>query len=368
MTELQVLGVAFLLMGGPGWAFPPHANLKDSSQSSPSSLSLRYFYTSVSEPGQGLPQFITVGYVDDQLFIQYDSNTKTAQPRTPWMEKVGDEDPRYWDRNTKIAQNTEQKFRVHHVNLRRYYNQTGGFHTWQYMCCCELRGDRSKGGYMQYGYDGRGYISFDKETLTWTAADVPAQNTKRKWEADWAYTQYRKTYLEEDCIGWLQKFLDYGKETLLRTERPVVKVTSQAEHDGTETLVCQAHGFYPKAIETTWRRDGEVMDHATFRRDVAPNSDGTYHAWLSIQVDPKDRDRYRCRVEHDSLLEPLDFAWEETGASNLGLIVGCVVGAAFALLVAGIVGIYFYKKSQGGYRAASTKDQNSDSSGSNPAI
>ncbi|XP_062978983.1 H-2 class I histocompatibility antigen, Q9 alpha chain-like isoform X2 [Elgaria multicarinata webbii] len=334
---------------------------------SSSSHSLRYFYTGVSEPGQGLPQFIIVGYVDEQLFVQYDSNTQRARPRTPWMETVGEEDPSYWDRNSQIAQNDEQVFRVDLRNVPKYYNQSGGFHTLQYMYGCELRGDGSVRGYDQYAYDGRDYISFNMETLTWTAADSAAQVTKRKLE-NVQEAQHFKSYLEKDCTDWLQKYLDYGKGTLLKTERPVVKVTSQAEHDGTETLVCQAHGFYPKAIETTWRRDGEVMDHATFRRDVAPNSDGTYHAWLSIKVDPTDRDRYRCRVEHDSLLEPLDFAWEEPGASNLGLIVGCVVGATVALLVAGIVGIYFYKKRQDGYKAASTKDQNSDSSGSNPAI
>ncbi|XP_062977972.1 zinc-alpha-2-glycoprotein-like [Elgaria multicarinata webbii] len=318
-----------------------------------SSHSLQYFYTGVSEAGQGLPRFVAVGYVDGQPMDHYDSNTRRKVPAVPWMRKVERDHAEHWrNPNRRIS---ELVFKQSLVNLQNYYNQSGGFHTWQNMYGCELRGDGSKGGYDQYGYDGRDFIAFDKETLTWTAADVPAQNTKRKWEAEPAIAQRLKAYLEESCIEWLRRYLDYGKETLLRTERPVVKVTSQADHDGLETLVCQAHGFYPKAIETTWRRDGEVMDHATFRRDVAPNSDGTYHAWLSIKVDPKDRDRYRCHVEHDSLLEPLDIAWEETGASNLGLIIGCVVGAAFALLVAGIVGIYFYKKCQDCYRAASSE-------------
>ncbi|XP_062979011.1 H-2 class I histocompatibility antigen, Q9 alpha chain-like [Elgaria multicarinata webbii] len=350
MGLLLLLGVVALL-------------LKPSNGSS--SHSLRYFYTVVSEASQELPQYIAVGYVDDQPITYYDSNLRREQPRVPWMQKVGDE---YWDTETSIGRDNEIFFRESLTTARNRYNQTGGFHTLQRKYGCALKENKSGEGYLQYAYDGRDFLSFDKETLTWTAIDGVAQRTKRKWEADLEQNIYDKAYLEETCIEWLRKYLDYGKETLLRTERPVVKVTSQAEHDGMETLVCQAHGFYPKAIETTWRKDGEVMDHATFRRDVAPNSDGTYHAWLSIKVDPKDRDRYRCHVGHDSLLEPLDFAWEETDASNLGLIVGCVVGATVALLVAGIVGIYFYKKRQDGYKAASTKDQNSDSSGSNPAI
>ncbi|XP_042300476.1 major histocompatibility complex class I-related gene protein-like, partial [Sceloporus undulatus] len=82
---------------------------------------------------------------------------------------------------------------------------------------CELRKDGSKGGHYQYGYDGKDYISFDKETLTWTAADLPALNTKRKWDPNTVRNQYNKAYLEETCIEWLQRYLEYGKEELRRT-------------------------------------------------------------------------------------------------------------------------------------------------------
>ncbi|KAF7235025.1 Class I histocompatibility antigen, F10 alpha chain [Varanus komodoensis] len=78
-----------------------------------------------------------------------------------------------------------------------------------------------------------------------------------------------------------------------------------------ETLVCQAHGFYPKEIDATWRKDGEVWLQDTFRGTVAPNSDGTYYTWLGIRISPQDRGRFWCHVEHDGLLEPLDVAWEQ---------------------------------------------------------
>uniref|UniRef100_A0A803T227 MHC class I-like antigen recognition-like domain-containing protein n=1 Tax=Anolis carolinensis TaxID=28377 RepID=A0A803T227_ANOCA len=162
-----------------------------------SSHSLRYVYTSVSEPGQQEPQFFSVGYMDEQQFVSYDAKAKRRVPTVPWIRK--------------------QVFREFLATLARYYNQSGGTHTWQSMYGCELRRDGSKGGYWQYAYDGRDYISLDKETLTWMAADVPAQNTKRKWEAQRAIAERYKAYLEEECIQWLHEFVDYGKETLLRT-------------------------------------------------------------------------------------------------------------------------------------------------------
>ncbi|XP_078244041.1 H-2 class I histocompatibility antigen, Q10 alpha chain isoform X3 [Pogona vitticeps] len=328
-----------------------------------SSHSLQYFYTGVSEANQGLPEFIIVGYVDGQLFVQYDSNTRRMQPRAAWIKKVEAENPWYWDTETQKQQTTEQVFRE---NLRiaiNRYNQSGGFHSLQWMYGCELTEGRSKIGHMQYGYDGRDYIALDKETLTWTAANSKAQITKEKQEKEPALAQRYKAYLEEICIEWLQRYLDYGNETLLRRDRPVGKVTHQEGYDDRETLVCQAYGFYPKEIEVTWRKEGEVLQEGTFHRSVAPYLDGTYHAWLSIEIDPKERDLYRCHVDHASLGEPLVLAWEApVSASNLGLIIGCVIAAL--LIVAGIAGAWVYiKKRQEGYRAAATNGRGSYSSG-----
>uniref|UniRef100_H9G723 MHC class I-like antigen recognition-like domain-containing protein n=1 Tax=Anolis carolinensis TaxID=28377 RepID=H9G723_ANOCA len=286
-----------------------------------SSHSLRYFTTIVSEPGQEVPQFFSVGYVDDQEVTSYDAKARRDLPKAPWMRK----------RNSQVAWNWEQIFRVGLGTLLGYYNQSGGAHTLQWMYGCEMRKDRSKVGYFQYGYDGRDYLSLDKETLTWTAANVPAQNTKRKWEANHAFLQYSKDYLEKDCIEWLQRYLDYGKETLLRTgeeqdgEKPEVKVTRKEDYDGMETLTCHV---------------GEVWMQDVFHGLVSPNSDGTYYTWRSIKVDPKESEHYKCHMEHDGLPNPVDVAWEEP-ASNLGLIIGCVLGIIFLIAVMAGIAVYF---------------------------
>nr|ACD54833.1 MHC class I antigen [Conolophus subcristatus] len=331
--------------------------------------SLRYFYTAVSEPGQEVPQFFSVGYVDDQQFVSYDPDTRRHFPTVPWMTEVDKDDPQYWERTSQVIWNAEQVFRVDLVNVPKYYNQSGGLHILQLMYGCELRKDGSKGGYGQYAYDGRDYISFDKETLTWTAADGPAQITKRKWDPNSALNQQWKAYLEAECIEWLERYLGYGKKTLLRTEPPQVKVTRKADDDNTETLICQVGGFYPKEIDIAWKKDGEVQVEDTFHGLLSPNSDGTYYTWWSIKIDPKDRERYKCRVEHDGLEKPLDLAWEEpVSASNLGLIIACVVGAVLVVTVIAGTAVYIIKKRRDGYKAASTSDQGSNSSGKGSAV
>ncbi|XP_013929628.1 PREDICTED: patr class I histocompatibility antigen, A-5 alpha chain-like [Thamnophis sirtalis] len=182
-----------------------------------SSHSLKYFSTAISEPSQGQPHFVSLGYVDNQLFSYYDSHSCREQPRASWMERLGKDDPQYWDSQTQMARDQEEPFRENLETLRYRYNQSEGLHTCQKMYGCELQRDGSKVGFQQYGYEGRTFITFDKETLTWVAPDPQAQITKRKWDAFPGYNQRKKAYLEEECIEWLEKHLSYGKETLLRT-------------------------------------------------------------------------------------------------------------------------------------------------------
>ncbi|XP_070593224.1 H-2 class I histocompatibility antigen, Q10 alpha chain-like [Erythrolamprus reginae] len=89
-----------------------------------SSHSMKYFYTSISEPSQGLPHFVSVGYVDDQLFIHYDSHSRKMKPRVSWMEEVGKEDPQYWEAETQRARGNEDWFRENLEILRSRYNQS----------------------------------------------------------------------------------------------------------------------------------------------------------------------------------------------------------------------------------------------------
>ncbi|XP_042299860.1 LOW QUALITY PROTEIN: major histocompatibility complex class I-related gene protein-like [Sceloporus undulatus] len=255
------------------------------------------------------------------------------------MEKA---DAQSWNTETQIMQFKEEEVREHLTTLMHHYNQSEGLHTLQVMYGCELRGDGSKGGYYQYAYDGRDFISLDKETLTWVAADVQSQILKRRWDLNPLIADFTKAYLEETCIEWLKKNLDNGKETLLRSEPPVGKVTRRAVGGGYETLICQAHGIYPKEIDTTWRKGEEILEHETFRRNIAPNSDGTYHTWISIEIDPKERDLYRCHMDHASLPEPLVLAFKEPGA-NMIFIVGATLGIlATVVLVPGSV--FFIRK------------------------
>ncbi|XP_060549416.1 major histocompatibility complex class I-related gene protein-like isoform X3 [Pantherophis guttatus] len=175
----------------------------------------------------------------------------------------------------------------------------------------------AKDGFFRYGYDGMDFISLKNETFSWVAAQTQAGKFKVEWEKDSQWFHTNKDFLENTCIKWLKKYLSCRKETPKDTknprnsgvgvsaEPPVGTVTHKVVNDSLEVLICYASGFYSKEIQANWTRDGKVCQNETLHRNVVPNSDGTYYVWLSIEIDPKERDRFQCHLDHEGLQEPL---------------------------------------------------------------
>ncbi|XP_051852779.1 class I histocompatibility antigen, Gogo-OKO alpha chain-like isoform X4 [Antechinus flavipes] len=300
------------------------------------SHSLSYFDTVVSRSGLGEPRFFSVGYVDDQQFVGFDSDSASqrAEPRAPWMEKIKNVDPDYWERETQIFKRQAQVSRVRLQTLRGYYNQSeGGVHTIQRMYGCQVSPELSfKRGFHQFAYDGQDYLALDTETLTWTAAVKEAVKSKHKLEAERSYSERMKAYLEEECLLWMKKYLEMGKETLQRADPPSARVTLHSTSNGEVTLQCRAQDFYPAEISLAWLRDGEEQHQDTEFIETRPAGDGTFQKWAAVGVTSGQEGRYTCLVLHEGLPEPLTLKWEPESSSPW-IIVG-VLAAVLIVVIA----------------------------------
>nr|ACV04014.1 MHC class I antigen [Macaca nemestrina] len=327
------------------------------------SHSLRYFTTALSRPGRGEPRFIAVGYVDDTQFVRFDSDAESPrmEPRARWIEQEG---PEYWEEQTRNAKGNAQSFRLGLGILRGYYNQSeAGSHTYQWMSGCDLGPDgRLLRGYHQDAYDGKDYIALNEDLRSWTAADMAAQNTQRKWEAAGEAERFR-AYVEGECVEWLRRYLENGKETLQRADPPKTHVTHHPVSDHEATLRCWALGFYPAEITLTWQRDGEDQTQDTELVETRPGGDGTFQKWGAVVVPSGEEQRYTCHVQHEGLPEPLTLRWEPSSQSTIP-IVGIVVGlAVLAVVVTGAVvaAVMWRRKSSGGKGGSYSQAASSDS-------
>ncbi|KAM5287031.1 class I histocompatibility antigen, Gogo-B*0101 alpha chain-like isoform 2-T2 [Hipposideros larvatus] len=320
------------------------------------SHSLRYFDTTWSRPGGGEPRYIEVGYVDGTQFVRFDSDAENPrmEPRAAWMEGPWVEQalPGYWERQTRNCKGNAQNNRVGLKNLRGYYNQSeAGSHTIQGMYGCDVGPDgRLLRGYTQLAYDGADYIALNEDLSSWTAADTvdsAAQITRRKWEAAGEAERWRG-YLEGRCLEWLRKYLEKGKETLLRADPPKAHVTHHPTSDREVTLRCWALGFYPAEITLTWQRDGEDLTQDTELVETRPAGDGTFQKWAAVAVPPGEEQRYTCCVQHEGLPEPLTLRWEPPPqfAISIGMVMGIIVGVL--VLGAVVAGAVLWRRHSGG--------------------
>ncbi|KAB5528250.1 hypothetical protein PHYPO_G00138140 [Pangasianodon hypophthalmus] len=266
--------------------------------------SLQYIHTGVT-PGINFPEFTDVGLVDGDQFAFYDNKMRKYSPKTEWIQKVNAEDPDYWSRETQIAQDQQEDFKVIMGTAMQRFNHTTGVHTLQMMVGCELHDDGTTRGYMQYGYDGEDFISLDLKTVTWTAAKPQAVSTKKKWDPDAGYNNFWKIYLEKECIEWLKKYLSYGRETLERKVRPEASVLQK--HSPSPEVVCHATGFFPKAVVISWQKDGEEVHENVELRETLPNQDGSFQkrSILTVPAEELQKHNYTCVIQHSSLEKEL---------------------------------------------------------------
>ncbi|XP_040310270.1 H-2 class I histocompatibility antigen, Q10 alpha chain-like isoform X2 [Herpailurus yagouaroundi] len=307
--------------------------------------SLHYHYLALSEPGPGLPQFLAVGYVDDQPFIHYDSRVDRAKPQAPWMAAV---DTQYWETETQKQRAWAKVQQVETWTVMGYHNQSSGTHSTQRTFGCEIREDGCTSSFWQFGFDGQDHLSLDLETLSWVSAKPVAVQTKRWWETERCYAEYDKAYLEGLCLTSLHRYLELGSQSLTRKEPPKVQVTRHTAEDGSITLRCWARGFYPRDISLSWWLGEDELVQETEYVETRPGGDGTYQTWAAVRVPARMENGYICHVQHSSLNHTLTVAWE--APSHQWITSAKVVSIIFTitfLLVAGVL-IFIKQYSQGG--------------------
>ncbi|KAF1382076.1 hypothetical protein PFLUV_G00160680 [Perca fluviatilis] len=281
-----------------------------------------------------------MGLLDGRMIDYFDSDNQKKVPKQAWMKEKLPAD--YWDKGTQSRQSKQQWFKVN-INIlkeRMRQNDTDT-HILQWMHGCE--GDMKDGvikfrhGMDMYSYDGNDFLYFDNANGVWVAPTAEAVQTKRKWDEVQVLKEYTKGYLENECIDWLGKFIDYGQKQLTEAIPPKVHLfTKNTKVEGKILLTCLATGFLSKEITLHMKRNGRILTPAdgVWSSSVRPNGDETFQRRDSVEILRSDVSTYTCEVIHQASKLHVKEEWDHKVPEASGGIIGGVIGAVSGTLVA----------------------------------
>ncbi|XP_067468554.1 major histocompatibility complex class I-related gene protein-like [Thunnus thynnus] len=331
----------------------------------PVTLSVKHslkFFTTMSSGVKNFPDYVVVGLVDEVPVVYCDSISKTAEAKQDWSRKMFEDDPQHLEWCKQQCLFDQYEYKDHIDILKQQLNQTGGVHIFQRMHGCEWDDETGEvNGFAQYGYDGEDFIVFDLKTLTWIAPKPQAVITKHKWDRDRALNERWNYFLTQQCLELVNKNLDYGKSSLLRTELPSMFLLQKTP---SSPVSCHATGFHPYRAMMFWRKDGEELYEDVEHGEILPNHDGSFQMSVDLNlssVTPEDWRRYEC-VFHlsgakNDIVTKLDKTVIRTNWEfPAGPVIGGVVGLLLLLAVC-ITGVFIWRRT----------DNASDSSSSDPS-
>ncbi|XP_041867664.1 major histocompatibility complex class I-related gene protein-like [Melanotaenia boesemani] len=311
---------------------------------------LKYSLTGTSGIPE-FPKFVAAATVNEVQVVYCDSSIYTAEPKQDWMRKLFRDDPQHLKWYSETCLHYQDFFRTNIDDLRRRLNETRGLQILQKMDGCSWDDETGEiKGFNQYGYDGEDFISLDLQTLTWTAHVKQADIIKQKWDADKARLENNKEYYISLCPELLKKYLNYGKNSLQRTERPSVSILQKSP---SSLVTCHATGFYPDTADLYWRKDGYGFHEGVDKGEILPNPDGTFQMSTELNISlisPEEWRKYDCTFQLSGVEDVITKLEETVIRTNyvppstfpVGPVVGAVVVLLVLLLVVAV--ILFLKK------------------------
>ncbi|KAM9775845.1 H-2 class I histocompatibility antigen, alpha chain-like isoform 1-T2 [Syngnathus typhle] len=252
-----------------------------------------------------LPEYLVMAYVDGVQILQFDSYHRETKAIHDWVNKITEDVPHFWKRETEFNIGNEQVMKVNIETAKKRFNQTGGVHMIQVMRGCEWDDETGEvDGWHHIRYNGEDFLSFEAKTMTWIAANPQAFITKLKLDQIDGLNEARKNILTQVCPFELKKHVSNGRDYLTRTELPKVFLLQKTP---SSPVTCHATGFYPKTSSLFWRKNGEEIHKEVEMGETLPNHDGTFQTsvHLKVVVTPAAAREYECVFQLASGLEAI---------------------------------------------------------------
>ncbi|KAM8826013.1 major histocompatibility complex class I-related gene protein-like [Synchiropus picturatus] len=294
--------------------------------------SLWLLATHVSGPSQ-LPEFSGVLMLDDLQVGYYDSTLEylvsNSRERAP----------------LDLGQNAVRVLREIHSSmskrlnmLKHRFNATMAVHIQQRITGCEIQDGQPSLIMFRDGCNGHNADSlmYNMTHFSYNGAD----GLEIQWDTMKTLhfqTLYSDLYLPI-CVALLKQLMDQKKSLVTRRVRPRFRIFSRQVKGGA-VLTCLATDFYPRHINLTLYRNGQVVveEDQLSAGPVLPNANGLYQMRKTLVLTEEEllqKHNYTCAAAHLSLDNRLQVSWRaESYHSHRAHLVSPLVVVAMILLL-----------------------------------
>ncbi|XP_051758569.1 major histocompatibility complex class I-related gene protein-like [Ctenopharyngodon idella] len=304
------------------------------------------------------PEFSVVVMLDDLQIMYYDSTTWKAVYRT-------NSDSKYYDEEQSDAgvvfQDTYNGMKSRDFYVKEHLNHTDGIHVHQRLAGCELLNDGKPGPLLRFD-------AFDGQNLEEVTYDLEKNDIQmeKPWIIPWdQIKRQHMKFLYENvyhpiCIKVLRRYLHMEKNNVMRKVKPRVRLMRKTLTDSQGLQIsCLATGFYPRHINLTLFRDGQLVDDDQITGgEILPNGDGTYQMRKILEIsaeEVREEHTYNCTMEHLSLDNKLDITFDvnESDPGSISLyVVFCVLVLMFVAVL--IIPALIWRKTHAAGRGSET--------------
>nr|XP_025042215.1 rano class II histocompatibility antigen, A beta chain-like [Pelodiscus sinensis] len=198
----------------------------------------------------------------------------------------------------------------------------------------------------RYALNGEDVLRYQSDQNRWFSVHPAAWRVAERWNRAGEMVGVMKLFMPQQCRFWIENSAPFtAQKTAQPTARVVLVPGTQAQP---RRLVCHVTGFYPRDIEVTWERRGQVAQGEQLSSGIRPNGDPTFQIQVSIELGQKRAGpaEHVCVVRHSSLGNtPLRVTWDSQ-AMGQALLPLIVAGCILSLLGLGALG-WHLRRSQG---------------------
>ncbi|XP_051017965.1 MHC class I-like protein MILL2 [Acomys russatus] len=285
------------------------------------SHTLRYNLMTFSREVSGEPRFLALGYLDDELFLRYDGDKRTAEPWGPGFEGHGGAET--WARETETLREKEDHLREMLADVISQQSQNKAPKTPGFLEKCSA------------GYRGK---ALKRIRSHWSS--VPASHSSLTTGRCVTYREGRLGGKQEQggplgdppCND--RRVLTLINSLYLLSGPPRMSVTLKKSSHGKNKLTCWAFNLYPRVANLAWLQNGKpTQEHTWGPGTTLPSGDGTYQTRVSVWVLPGQEAQFTCNLRHHSHDREIPAVSEENQARTSSSVSAPAASALSVVLV-----------------------------------